>query len=192
MASILGLLEVRESAARERVEDLREAAARAAAALEAAEIELDRRVIAREELVEALAASATGTTALTEAETEAESVPASAPLPGTTVPSWREGLSATALSPDYQRILGMLADRPGREPVKAKEIAVMLGLEPTAGEGGGRAVEGEATGGARMAGPGSVGDVQRRPRARGRARRRLIRVIIDHWIMASLVAVRVS
>ncbi|MCX5098062.1 hypothetical protein [Streptomyces sp. NBC_00439] len=131
MASILGLLEVRESAARERVEDLREAAARAAAALEAAEIELDRRVIAREELVEALAASAAGTTALTEAETEAESVPASVPLPGTTVPSWREGLPATALSPDYQRILGMLADRPGREPVKAKEIAVMLGLEPT-------------------------------------------------------------
>ncbi|MET8747515.1 DUF4232 domain-containing protein [Streptomyces sp. NPDC004728] len=85
MASILGLLKVRESAARERVEDLRDAAARAAAALEAAEIELDRRVIAREELVEALAASAAGITALTEAETEAESVPASAPLPGTTV-----------------------------------------------------------------------------------------------------------
>ncbi|MFK4208655.1 hypothetical protein [Streptomyces sp. NPDC030920] len=131
MASILGLLEVRESAGRERVEDLREAAAWAAAALEAAEIELDRRVIAREELVEALAASAAGTTALTEAETEAESVPASSPLPGTTVPSWREGPPATALAPDYQRILGMLADRPGQEPVKAKEIAVMLGLEPT-------------------------------------------------------------
>jgi hypothetical protein len=49
MASMLGLLEARETAARERVEDLREEAARTAAALEAAEIEWDRRVIAREQ-----------------------------------------------------------------------------------------------------------------------------------------------
>ncbi|MEU9289034.1 hypothetical protein AB0D57_31280 [Streptomyces sp. NPDC048275] len=42
MASMLGLLEARETAARERVEGLREAAARAAAALEAAEIDLVR------------------------------------------------------------------------------------------------------------------------------------------------------
>ncbi|MFF1924558.1 hypothetical protein ACFVW8_28815 [Streptomyces sp. NPDC058221] len=75
MASILGLLETRETAARERVEDLREAAARAAAVLETAEIELDRRVIAREELVEALAVSAAEATVVTEAETE--SLPAS-------------------------------------------------------------------------------------------------------------------
>ncbi|WP_241775977.1 hypothetical protein [Streptomyces exfoliatus] len=50
---MLGLLEAREAAARERVEDLREEADRAAQALEAAEIELDRRVIARGELAEA-------------------------------------------------------------------------------------------------------------------------------------------
>ncbi|MER7196620.1 hypothetical protein [Streptomyces sp. CB01635] len=86
MASVLGLLEAREAAARVRVEDLREVAARAAAVLEAAEIELDRRVIAREELVEALAVSSDEATAVTEAE--AESVPAPAPLPGTAVPSW--------------------------------------------------------------------------------------------------------
>jgi hypothetical protein len=57
VASMLGLLEAREATARERVEDLREEAARTTAALEAAEIELERRVIAREELVEALAGS---------------------------------------------------------------------------------------------------------------------------------------
>ncbi|MEU7046621.1 hypothetical protein AB0A77_37020 [Streptomyces varsoviensis] len=133
--SVLGLLEAREVAARVRVEDLREAAARAAAVLEAAEIELDRRVIAREELVEALAASAAETTAVSEGEagTEAdtEAVAASAPLPGTAVPSWREGLPVTALAPDYQWILGMLADRMGQEAVRAREIAVVLGLEPT-------------------------------------------------------------
>ena len=63
MASMLGLLEAREASARERVEALREEAARVAAALEAGEIELDRRVIAREELVDALAAAAAETTA---------------------------------------------------------------------------------------------------------------------------------
>lgn len=135
VASMLGLLEAREVAARVRVEDLREAAARAAVVLEAAEIELDRRVIAREELVEALAVSAAETTAVTGPETDAESVPVPvpvpAPLPGTTVPPWREGLPVAVLAPDYQRILGMVADRSGQGPVRAKEVAVVLGLEPT-------------------------------------------------------------
>ncbi|MFJ8864130.1 hypothetical protein ACIRD8_37810 [Streptomyces sp. NPDC102451] len=131
VASMLGLLEAREAAARVRVEDLREAAARAAAVLEAAEIELDRRVIAREELVEALAVSAAEATAVTDAEAEVKSVSVPAPLPGTTVPSWREGLPATVLTPDYQRILGMVADRSDQGPVRAKEIAVVLGLGPT-------------------------------------------------------------
>ncbi|MGX6748945.1 hypothetical protein ACM562_16590 [Streptomyces xantholiticus] len=58
MASVLGMLEERETAARVRVEGLREEVARLAEVLEAAEIELDRRVIAREELVEALTVSA--------------------------------------------------------------------------------------------------------------------------------------
>lgn len=73
MASVLGMLEERETAARVRVEGLREEVARLAGVLEAAEIELDRWVIAREELVEAMAASAADTTAVTEAE--AETVP---------------------------------------------------------------------------------------------------------------------
>jgi hypothetical protein len=58
VASVLRMLEEREAAARVRVEELREEVARPAGVLEAAEIELDRRVIARDELVEALAASA--------------------------------------------------------------------------------------------------------------------------------------
>uniref|UniRef100_A0AAU2VYH7 Uncharacterized protein n=1 Tax=Streptomyces sp. NBC_00008 TaxID=2903610 RepID=A0AAU2VYH7_9ACTN len=132
VASMLGLLEAREAAARVRVEDLREAAARAAAVLEAAEIELDRRVIAREELVEALAVSAAETTAVIEPEAKAElPVPVPVPLPGRTVPFWREGLPATVLAPDYQRILGMVADRSGQGPVRAKEISVVLGLGST-------------------------------------------------------------
>ncbi len=131
MASMLGLLEARETAARERVEDLREEAARTAAALEAAEIELDRRVIAREELVDALAASAEETTAATEAEGEEASAPVSASVPGAIVPPWREGLSVSVLSLDNQRILNVLQDRPGHEPVRAKDIAAALGIEVT-------------------------------------------------------------
>ncbi|MFJ2095531.1 hypothetical protein ACIOEW_40965 [Streptomyces sp. NPDC087901] len=127
---MLGLLEACEAAARVRVEDLREAAARAAAVLEAAEIDLDRRVIAREELVEALAVSAAETTAVTDPEAKAE-LPVPVPLPGRTVPFWREGLPATVLAPDYQRILGMVADRSCQGPVRAKESSVVLGLGST-------------------------------------------------------------
>jgi hypothetical protein len=47
MASVLGMLEEREAAAPARVEGLRNEVARLAGVLEAAEIELDRRVIAR-------------------------------------------------------------------------------------------------------------------------------------------------
>jgi hypothetical protein len=111
------------------VEGLREEAARLAELLEAAEIELDRRVIAREELVEALALSASETTAVTEAEQE--TVPS--PVPGSVVPPWRDGLPVTALAPDHQRILGVLEERrsAGNGPVKAREIAVELGLGTT-------------------------------------------------------------
>ncbi|MEU9247902.1 hypothetical protein [Streptomyces sp. NPDC048385] len=131
MASVLGMLEERETAARVRVEGLREEVARLAGVLEAAEIELDRRVIAREELVEALAASAAETTAVTGAEAETVSSPA--PVPGSIVPPWREGLPVTVLAPDYQRILGVFDERQpaGQGPLKAREITARLGLETT-------------------------------------------------------------
>lgn len=139
MASMLGLLEEREAVARVRVEGLREAAALAAAALEAAEIELERRVIAREELLDALAASAAETTVATDSgdgqvtmEVPVSTpVPVSASVPGAIVPPWREGLSVSVLSPDNQRILNVLQDRPGGEPVRAKDIAGALGIDTT-------------------------------------------------------------
>ncbi|MGW4757269.1 hypothetical protein [Streptomyces chartreusis] len=129
MASVLGILEERETAARVRVEGLREEVARLAGVLEAAKIELDRRVIAREELVEALAASAAEATAVTEAEAET----APSPVPGSIVPPWREGLPVTVLAPDYQRILGVLDERQPADqgPLKAREITARLGLETT-------------------------------------------------------------
>lgn len=135
MASMLGLLEAREASARERVEALREEAARAAAALDAGEIELDRRVIAREELVDAGAVSAAGTTAAAEAAGGAGMMPtpvpepASASVPVAVVPPWREGLQVSVLSPDNQQILNVLQDRPGLEPLRAKDIAAVMGID---------------------------------------------------------------
>jgi hypothetical protein len=190
VASVLGMLEDREAAARVRVEGLREEAARLAEVLEAAEIELDRRVIAREELVEALALSAAETTAVTEAERET----APSPVPGSVVPPWQDGLPVTVLASDYQRILGVLEARrsAGKGPVMAKEIAAELGLGTMPGEGRGGSVEGQAPGGTRVAPGGGIGNVQCRQAARGRASRRPIRVIIDHRITASLLAGNVS
>jgi hypothetical protein len=133
MGPVLGMLEERETAARVRVEGLREEVARLAEVLEAAEIDLDWRVIAREELVEALAASAAATTSVTGSEAEEEAAPALAPVPGSTVPPWREGLPVTVLAPDYQRILDVLEQQrsTGHGPLRAKEIAVELGLGAT-------------------------------------------------------------
>jgi hypothetical protein len=57
----------------------------------------------------------------------------SSPVPGSTVPPWREGLPVTVLAPDYQRLLGVLEEgrAADRGPLKAREIAVELGLETT-------------------------------------------------------------
>ncbi|WP_338498961.1 hypothetical protein [Streptomyces sp. SJL17-4] len=56
-----------------------------------------------------------------------------APVPGSTVPPWREGLPVTVLASDYQRILGVLEQQrtTGHRPLRAKEIAVELGLDVT-------------------------------------------------------------
>ncbi|WP_234341743.1 hypothetical protein [Streptomyces sp. NRRL S-646] len=64
-------------------------------------------------------------------ETEQETVPL--PVPGSVVPPWLDGLPVTVLAPDYQRILGVLEERrsAGKGAVKAKEIAVELGVGTT-------------------------------------------------------------
>ncbi|WP_280882659.1 hypothetical protein [Streptomyces pseudovenezuelae] len=70
------------------------------------------------------------TTAVTEAEQE------TAPVPGSIVPPWREGLPVTVLAPDYQRIPGVLDERlsAGQGPLKVKEITVELGLQATSAQ----------------------------------------------------------
>jgi hypothetical protein len=140
VASVMGLLEERERAARVRVEEFQAEADRILAELGEAEKVLDRRSIARAELVEAL--SAPGVAAhvpVLEAEGPVPMAKAvKVPAAGSIVPRRGEGMRVEVLAPDYRRIVSLLESEPGDgEGVLAKEIAARLGLElvPTKIEG---------------------------------------------------------
>ncbi|MFI5982468.1 hypothetical protein ACIBEA_16500 [Streptomyces sp. NPDC051555] len=117
MASGMGLLEARETAAQVRVEGLREEA----------EAVLERRAIARVELAEALS----GPEPEPETGHPPESAPAvaEAPVAGSVVPHWRVGLTMEVLAPDYQRLVGVLEAEACGSGLRARELAARLGLE---------------------------------------------------------------
>ncbi|MFI5987907.1 hypothetical protein ACIBEA_44555, partial [Streptomyces sp. NPDC051555] len=112
-------------------EELREESERILAELAAAEAVLERRVIARTELAEALAAPAP------EAQ-ESAGEPHGAdntPVSGSVVPPWHAGASTDALAADYRRIVELVAvEAAGGEGVPAKDLAVRLGLEAVPGK----------------------------------------------------------
>src|SRR6476659_4237769 len=109
MPSVVGLLEQHERAARRRVDGLREEADRIQAELAAAEQEWQEWVIARRRVDTVLAPDG-GSTADTGVipglrDAEVRSAPGDAAKPKSQVPVWREGLTWSVLSVDYQRIL---------------------------------------------------------------------------------------
>ena len=126
MASVPGRLEERERAARKRVEELQ-------ADLEAAQSEWDEWLIARRRVGEVWE---TGQVAGQEVvagkmpEGSKARTP-SAVKPGALVPVWREGLSVEVLAPEYQQVVGLLAERraTGGQPLNCREITALLGLE---------------------------------------------------------------
>ncbi|WP_030186883.1 hypothetical protein, partial [Streptomyces sp. NRRL S-813] len=127
MASVLGRLEERERAARRRVEELQ-------AELEAAQSEWDEWLIARRRVGEVWDDG--GETA--DQDGEAGKAPGgsevavpSAARPGSVVPPWRQGLSAEVLAPEYQQVMGLLAERraTGGHPLNCREITALLRLE---------------------------------------------------------------
>ncbi|WP_416959517.1 hypothetical protein [Streptomyces sp. Agncl-13] len=117
MASVLGLLEAREKMVREEITRLREEAERVQAALGEAERELQRLVDARMTVTEVLAGPPS---------TVAE--PTGSTVAGSTVPRRETGMAATALAPDYQRILSVLESEAG-EGMRCQQLAVALGME---------------------------------------------------------------
>jgi len=135
VASVMGLLEERETAARVRVAELRAEADRVLAELGEAEAVLERRVIARGELAEALAApgmvSEEPVVDPRDTTSKAPEAKGGAPVAGSIVPRRREGVTAEALAPDYRRIVELLeAELPVHgEGLMAKELTARLGLE---------------------------------------------------------------
>lgn len=131
MPSVKGLLEERERAARQRVELLREEAERVLAALREAEAFWERKAVALEEVDDALAV---GPESMAGGGVEVEDVLSAPVVAGSVVPQWREGLSVSVLTPDYQRIIGVLAGREtdgvdGDRSMICREITAGLGLE---------------------------------------------------------------
>ena len=144
MASVVGLLEEREPAARECVEELREVADRVLAELAEAETAWHEWLIARQRVGEVLSgprpgqAGEAGPGAGGSSGSEpATNAPAEVPLPraarwGSIAPVWRPALSVDALAPHCLRILATLTERAsgGKPVMPCQEIAAVLGLEP--------------------------------------------------------------
>ncbi|MGX1887452.1 hypothetical protein [Streptomyces sp. NPDC055287] len=125
MPSVMGLLEERERAARQRVEVLQ-------AELREAEAVWERFVIARETVAEVLAVPGggrEGSPAVVTGELSAQSVTAP---PGSVVPAWRDGFDTGVLALDYQQLMNILAggNGSGGGVMDCRQLAVAAGLEP--------------------------------------------------------------
>lgn len=135
MPSVVGLLEQHELAARRRVDGLREEADRIQAELAAAELEWQEWVIARRRVDTVLApdGGSAADTEITPDPQDADTKPAprDAAKPKSQVPMWRQGLSWSVLSVDYQRILKALAERARlhQGPLTCQEMAAGFGMD---------------------------------------------------------------
>ncbi|MFE0194142.1 hypothetical protein [Streptomyces sp. NPDC058989] len=107
---------------------------RITAELADAEAVLERRVIARTELAEALAGWGEQAQAPAAGAREAppvnEKVPVPDPVVGSVVPRWHEAATVDALAVDYRRIVALVESGAGDgEGMSAKQIAAGLQLE---------------------------------------------------------------
>jgi hypothetical protein len=125
MPSVMGLLEERERAARQRVEALQ-------TELREAEAVWERFVIARETVGEVLAEPRGGESVPPVVVAGERPVQVTTAVPGSVVPHWHEGLAATVLAPDYQQIMDVLAGGNGThgEAMDCRQLAAAVGLEP--------------------------------------------------------------
>ncbi|MFD3809285.1 hypothetical protein ACFWTC_38480 [Streptomyces sp. NPDC058619] len=123
MRSVMGLLEERERAARQRVEVLQ-------AELQEAEAAWERFVIARQTVAEVLAEPPVGEEASLAGVAGERPARVAGAVPGSAVPAWREGLTLDSLAPDYQRLVEVLAG--SGEEMDCRQLAAALGLEVVA------------------------------------------------------------
>jgi hypothetical protein len=118
--SVLGLLEIREKKVREEVARLREEAEQVQAALVAAEGALVRLAGARETVAEVLGEQPGQGSELTRSA-----------VAGSTVPHRGKDAVASALAPEYQQILRVLAAPEAADGMRVKQILAGLGWETT-------------------------------------------------------------
>ncbi|MFD9467471.1 hypothetical protein [Streptomyces sp. NPDC060027] len=123
MPSVVGLLEERERAARQRVEVLQ-------AELQEVEAAWERFVIARQTVAEVLAEPPVGEEASLAGLAGERPARVAGAVPGSVVPAWREGLALDSLAPDYQRLVEVLAG--SGEEMDCRQLAAALGLEVVA------------------------------------------------------------
>ncbi len=102
MPSVVGLLEERERAARQRMEVLR-------AELREAEVTWERFVITRQTVAEVLAEPPAGEEPLSVGVAGERPARVAGAVPGPVVPAWREGLDLVSLAPDHRRLVEVLA-----------------------------------------------------------------------------------
>ena len=123
MPSVMGLLEERERAARQRVEALQ-------AELQEAEATWKRFVTARQTVAEVLAEPPAGEEGPLAGAGGARPARVAGAVPGSVVPAWREGLAPDSLAPDYQRLVEVLAG--SGEEMDCRQLAAASGLEVVA------------------------------------------------------------
>ncbi|MEU2624940.1 hypothetical protein ABZ642_43695 [Streptomyces sp. NPDC007157] len=132
MVSLPEELQARETAARQRVEELQAEAAELAVRLERAREDLSRLEITRETVAQVLA-ELSAAEAAPEARVKDALGPEEASAPHgvgvMAVPPWREGLVAQVLPDMYRDIVEIVADAPG--PLQAKQVVPRIGLEAT-------------------------------------------------------------
>ncbi|MFI5621765.1 hypothetical protein [Streptomyces sp. NPDC051567] len=125
MPSVMGLLEERERAARQRVDVLQ-------AELREAEAVWERFVVARETVAEVLAEPGGGKAVPVVVVADGRPARVVGAVPGSVVPVWREGLDPTVLAPDYQQLMDALVsgNGPRAGAMDCRQLAVAVGLEP--------------------------------------------------------------
>ena len=124
MPSVMGLLEERERAARQRVEVLQ-------VELREAQAVWERFVIARETVAEVLTEPRAGEQAPPVMEAGGRPARIAAAVPGSVVPVWRDGFEVSVLAPDYRRLMDALAGGSGPDggAMDCRQLAAALGLE---------------------------------------------------------------
>jgi hypothetical protein len=139
MGSLLEELARRETAARKRIEEIREQIERLQENLTAEEQALSRLVVTRETVQEILGQAASerppgdvdagigGSVDGLESASAAEAVTSGGSLIGVvTVPGWQPGMDVSVLPQAYRDLLEVLVDA-GR-PLRARQLVVLLGL----------------------------------------------------------------